>query len=358
MSMTPSRAAFGPDLRDALVAMVRRRVPPSEVDDIVQATLTEAIESPHAPADSEALRRWIFGVAKNKVVDYHRRAGRLKYDLPDLAGAPAPHAEADLLRWAERHLPPGEDAQKTLDWMLREGEGERLESIAASERLPAPRVRQRVSRLRRHFKTHWQREVAVLAALGVIVSAVVFFLRRPQSEPIAADSDGARDPLAAMWKEALARCEKDRPRVCLDRLDAARRLDPAGDAQPEVRRARAAAEEALAPAPTTLPPEEAPAPAPVGPETLEKKAPQRTSPSPKPTAAPTGTPRPPGVDSTMSPPKAPAPQKRGDTKTAPVGKPTYPTGDLGPAIPQMAGSPAPEPVPAPRPQTNGPVQTK
>ena len=149
--------------------MVRKRVPESEVEDIVQQALAEAIESPHAPADSESLRRWIFGVAKNKVVDYHRRAGRESFDLPDVEGTPAPHVEADLLRWAEKNLPEGAENKKTLDWMLREGEGEKLESIAASEKLPPPRVRQRVSRLRRHFKENWQREVAMLAALGVIV---------------------------------------------------------------------------------------------------------------------------------------------------------------------------------------------
>ena len=159
MSTATKPAPFGPDLRAALIAMVRKRVPDSEVEDIVQQALAEAIESPHAPQDSEALRRWIFGVAKNKVVDYHRRAGRESFDLPDVAGTPAPHTEADLLRWAERNLPDGDENQKTLDWMIREGEGEKLESIAASEKLPAPRVRQRVSRLRRHLNPSSKRSV-------------------------------------------------------------------------------------------------------------------------------------------------------------------------------------------------------
>ena len=122
-----------PDLRSALIAMVRKRVPESEVEDIVQQALAEAIESPHAPEDSESLRRWIFGVAKNKVVDYHRRAGRESFDLPDVEGTPAPHVEADLLRWAEKNLPEGAENKKTLDWMLREGE------TRSSSRSPRPR---------------------------------------------------------------------------------------------------------------------------------------------------------------------------------------------------------------------------
>jgi len=270
MTTAAKSAPFGPDLRSALVAMVRKRVPESEVEDIVQSALAEAIASPHAPADSESLRRWIFGVAKHKVVDYHRRAGRESFDLPDVEGTPAPHLEADLLRWAERNLPEGTENQKTLDWMLREGEGEKLESIAASEKLPPPRVRQRVSRLRRHFKENWQREVALLAALGVIISAVVLFvLKKEDPNPIITHE--VVDPRAEpMRRLALEKCAKNEWQPCVDGLDEARRLDPAGDKLPEVERARQAASSALqsppppvtpldtAPVPTTAPPTPAP----------------------------------------------------------------------------------------------------
>jgi DNA-directed RNA polymerase specialized sigma24 family protein len=249
MSSHPS-SAIGPDLRAALVAMVRKRVPESEVEDIVQATLADAIESPHAPADSESLRRWIFGVAKNKVVDYHRRAGRESFELPEVPGKPAPHAEADLLRWAEKHLPPGDENKTTLDWMLREGEGEKLESIAETEKLPAPRVRQRVSRLRRHLKSHWQKEVALLAALGVLVTILVLVLRDKEPEPIA-NEDLPR--AVEIRKQALEKCLAADWKDCLDKLDAAKALDPAGDTRPEVRQARDNAKKALSlpPAPTT-----------------------------------------------------------------------------------------------------------
>lgn len=254
-----SSSPIGPDLRAALVAMVRKRVPESDVEDIVQATLTEAVVSPHAPTESDALRRWLFGVAKNKVADFHRRRGRESFDLPEVAGAPAPHQEVDLLRWAERNLPPGEDAKKTLDWMLREGDGEKLESIAESEHVPAPRVRQRVSRLRRHLKSHWQREVALLAALGVLVSiAVVLWLREKEKpQPIANDPKIVPfDPRAEqLRKDGLDLCAKSQWRDCVEKLDDAKRLDPAGDTRPEVKRARDDAAKALepAPAPSAIP---------------------------------------------------------------------------------------------------------
>ena len=312
---TPERTAFSPDLRAALIAMIRKRVPESEVEDIVQATLTEAIESPHAPKDSESLRRWIFGVAKNKVVDFHRRRGRESFDLPEVAEDPAPHAEADLLRWAERNLPEGEDAQKTLGWMLREGDGEKLESIAASEKLPAPRVRQRVSRLRRHLKTSWAREVGLLAALGVVVAvALVFWFRK---EPIEKDNPVARGE--EIRRGALVKCDEQQWQACVEGLDDAKKLDPAGDGRPEVQKAREAAAKALAPAPVesnvTPPPSPLPSLLPMdtkgdikqGPTKLEGK-PQPTT-APVPTPVPTGssfpTPKAPSKDSTFTPPAKP-----------------------------------------------------
>ncbi|MBS2013505.1 MAG: sigma-70 family RNA polymerase sigma factor [Deltaproteobacteria bacterium] len=266
MSQSPAHVPFGSDLRAALVAMVKKRVPESEVEDIVQQALTEAIESPHAPKESEAFRRWIFGVAKHKVIDYHRRAGRETFDMPDVAGNAAPHVEADLLRWAERNIPEGTENQKTLDWMLREGEGEKLESIAASEKMPAPRVRQRVSRLRRHLKDNWQREVALLAALGVVIGVVVFLFVRSKDDPSINRDPNVADPrVFELRKNALDQCAKSQWKECVDGLDEAKRLDPAGDTAPAVQRAREDAKKALTPppapssnlepAPTTAPPE-------------------------------------------------------------------------------------------------------
>jgi DNA-directed RNA polymerase specialized sigma24 family protein len=331
MPLATKPAPFGPDLRTALIAMVRKRVPESEVEDIVQQALAEAIESPHAPEDSESLRRWIFGVAKHKVVDYHRRAGRESFELPDVEGTPAPHVEADLLRWAERNLPEGVENKKTLDWMLREGEGEKLESIAASEKLPPPRVRQRVSRLRRHFKENWQREVALLAALGVIVSVLVLIVTKTNGpEPITHD---VVDPRAEpMRRLALEKCASDDWTPCLEGLDEARRLDPAGDARPDVQSARRAAAKALS-APPPVPNDIAPTPAPSTPP----PSPSDISPSPQSSAPPPK----------IAPPK-PAPSVDA-TAPRPVPTPTLPNANQVPL--SKANAFPPDGKTAPKPQS-------
>jgi DNA-directed RNA polymerase specialized sigma24 family protein len=323
--MSSSLSTIGPDLRAALVAMVRKRVPESEVEDVVQSALAEAVESPHAPAEPEALRRWIFGVAKNKVVDYHRRAGRLSYELPDVEGKAAPHVEVDMLRWAEKNLPEGEDAQKTLDWMLREGEGEKLESIATSEKVPAPRVRQRVSRLRRHLKAHWQKEVALLAAVGVLVSAIAFFLlNKRKPEPIATDPTILPLP-DKMRKDALELCGRGAWQRCVDGLDEAKRLDPAGDTRPEIVKARDDAQRALTPPPP-------PAPTPTSSALPEQSKDSLSEPPAKAKVTPTPT-------ASGFPPPA---------KPKPIGKPQSTTPSApAPTIDPKSSTPAP-PAPLPK----------
>jgi DNA-directed RNA polymerase specialized sigma24 family protein len=345
MSSTPSRVAarrldlgLGPDLRAALVAMVRRRVPESEVEDIVQATLTDAFESAHAPEDPETFRRWIFGVAKNKVVDYHRRAGRETFEVPEVPERPAPHTEADLLRWAERHLPPGEENRTTLDWMLREGDGEKLEWIAESEKVPAPRVRQRVSRLRRHLKTHWQREVSLLAALGVLVTAALLFLRHREPEPIA-NEDVLRG--IELRNEGLEKCAAGDWKPCLEKLDAAKALDPAGDTQPAVQTARDNANKALTapPPPSAVPSVTAPPASPT--------ASNNTTPPPSPKDIPTETvakeqrtPRPMSTEFTPVPTSSSFPVDSG-SKLRPKTGPMKNIGPVGKPRPGLTKTKAP-----------------
>jgi DNA-directed RNA polymerase specialized sigma24 family protein len=143
-----------PDLVLALSQFVRARVPPDEVDDIVQATLVSALAAQHVPDLDDEVIRWVYRVCRHKVVDWFRRARReVPSDLagddehPSLAvGESEFQSAVDLLRWAHRELPEGEEHARTLEWMLREGEGEKLEAIAVDADVPAPRVRQRVSR--------------------------------------------------------------------------------------------------------------------------------------------------------------------------------------------------------------------
>ncbi|HEX3850670.1 MAG TPA: hypothetical protein VHW01_06860 [Polyangiaceae bacterium] len=73
---------------------------------------------------------------------------------------------------------PDPEALHTLEWMLREGDGEKLEQIARDANLPAPRVRQRVSRLRCFLREQWAAEL-MLGTLGLalLAAGTAFYYR-------------------------------------------------------------------------------------------------------------------------------------------------------------------------------------
>jgi DNA-directed RNA polymerase specialized sigma24 family protein len=262
-----------PALRQSLSAFVRARVPVNEVDDIVQSALAEALAAERAPDDDDEVVAWVHGIARHKVVDWFRRARRELPHDPQIAETvaaadSAPQSARDLLRWAAKELPNGDEHARTFEWMLREGAGEKLESIAADEDIPAPRVRQRVSRLRKHYRTRWAAALALLVAIAVVT---VFALRkRPKEEiaplpsPIVPSAPLAPLPpplqeatpeerAAELRRNALEKCDAGRWRECIDGLDDAWRIDPAGDSSPVVQARRRAAEGALAPAPSVKP---------------------------------------------------------------------------------------------------------
>jgi RNA polymerase sigma factor (sigma-70 family) len=169
-------------LRADVEAAVRRRIRGDAADDVVQATWTDVLQASQVPSDAEEFRRFVFGVARNKVVDHFRQRARelaSAEEVADSAEAGAPVSTRDLLRWAEGKLPDPE-SKDTLEWMLREGDGEKLEQIAREANLPAPRVRQRVSRLRRFLRRHWAAELLLGGAL--LLLGAYLFLRHREAE--------------------------------------------------------------------------------------------------------------------------------------------------------------------------------
>ncbi len=247
-----------PRLRRDVEAVVRRRVRGDDADDVVQAALADVLSAARVPDDAEEFRRFVFAVTRNKVFDHFRRRARevSEDEAHEPSAAEEPLSARDILRWAEGKLPDS-DAQHTLEWMLREGDGEKLEQIARDANVPAPRVRQRVSRLRRFLRERWAAEL-MLAGLGAALLAPVaaFYYHRwfpaeeaaehrPELRPEPPQTPEERGRLAR--RDALRRCDAAAPEQCLQWLDHARSLDPAGDSAAEVINARRAAAARLAP---------------------------------------------------------------------------------------------------------------
>jgi RNA polymerase sigma factor (sigma-70 family) len=314
--------------RQALVQMVKKRVPERDVEDVVQATLTDAVTAKEKPADPDQLRRWIWGIARHKVADFHRRSRREELDDRELGEIVEPEETNDMLRWAMKNLPDG--SEETLQWLLREAEGEKLEAIAESANLPPARVRKRVSRLRAHLREHWQREVLALAALGVTLGVILWLWKGRQDAPVIAPitPDEAPDLRRAreLRRDALENVcpSPSQSSECLRLLDEALRLDPAGDTAPGIASARARARTSPAPQPSSTGsalPELVPTSVPVPKDTAKMQGPSKP-------VAPKPMPR--GSSDTPNLIAPPAPVPTG--KNAPPAKKTElskPPGTLG-----------------------------
>jgi DNA-directed RNA polymerase specialized sigma24 family protein len=274
------RALGDPEVRRFLEDFVRRRAPASDVDDLVQTVLVDALASDKVPAEREELRKWLVGIARHKVADFHRKTTRERpTDPPEQEAPPAPIEAREMVQWAEEQAGSTREGAQTLGWMAREGEGEKLESIASEEKVPAARVRQRVSRMRRWMKERWAAELAAVALIAVLLVIAWRLLRdpkelpeaRPENPPVPTGEPVTPSPEERAEKlraDALEKCDHADWRGCLDGLDEAKAIDPVGDGAPSVQQARERAQNALdlenappiekGPAPTATPSNVAP----------------------------------------------------------------------------------------------------
>lgn len=84
------------DLRSIAQKMrpfVASRVPPGDVDDVLQEVLVKVHTHAEAPSDDEPFGRWLQRVTSNVIVDHHRRRGRRDRHHERFALEPHAHDE-------------------------------------------------------------------------------------------------------------------------------------------------------------------------------------------------------------------------------------------------------------------------
>jgi hypothetical protein len=198
-------------------------------------------------------------------------------EAPEISVEPPPYEARAMVRWAEGAAEGQYQSAETLGWMARESEGETLATIAATEGQPPDRIRQRVSRLRRALQRRWTRELA-LAAGAVLVVLLGWWWSTEPAKPRVIRDRWRISPAPALQQArqlrqgALDACAEQRWRRCLEGLDRADKLDPAGADQPAIRAARRRANEALT----------APSPEPTTSSTSAPSTEPTSSPAPKP----------------------------------------------------------------------------
>lgn len=158
------------------------------------------------PEDPVDLRKWVFGIARRKVADHIARLPRRHLPTRENDGIELPLGEVDaidLVRWARSEVGGNPEDVRTLGWMVREGLfGDKLASIAVETGLPAARVRQRVSRLRRTLRQRWAAQVG--GAIAVVVLAMAWW-----SSGLRSRSD-SRNPMTV----CCSRLRRTGPRAC------------------------------------------------------------------------------------------------------------------------------------------------
>src|SRR5262245_54187184 len=87
---------FPEALRQTITVMVRRRVPHPDSEDVVQAALADALAAENPPR-AEDIPRWVVGIARHKVADYHRAQRRVAAAPAEIATHPPSHETRDIL---------------------------------------------------------------------------------------------------------------------------------------------------------------------------------------------------------------------------------------------------------------------
>jgi len=147
-----------------LTSYVRRAVPPQEVEDVTQSVLCAALAAEAIPDTPEDMAPWVRGIARHKVADFHRAASReVAVEAVEPWTPPPPVEARSVLSWIARQVEGQPRNEESLDWLLREGAGERLDVVAKSVRQSPVNVRQRVCRLRSSLRKRWVSELAVAA---------------------------------------------------------------------------------------------------------------------------------------------------------------------------------------------------
>jgi len=281
---------------DLAAAAIRPVVPAREVEDLATDAVIRALKA-RPPCAEKALSSWLWVIARRVAARWlEKRARRAEYEgrMPvpkevtdDYTGHAVETHDAPVRSFFDPDL--GDEAEGLLEPYLeaivaphdrpildvireRARGGKTYADLAAERKMSVDQLDRKIRRFKTKYAPRVRRRRTILlllklgAAVVVAVAAVLYFLltRRPPisdealpdpaARPLPSASASTEAPLIAAQKLKDARdlraaaqteCRASRWAECLQRLDAAKTLDPAGDDAPEVQKARAQAEDEL-----------------------------------------------------------------------------------------------------------------
>lgn len=241
--------------------LARAGLDESDAKDMKQEISLALVMMADPPADDEGCAKAAHDITSKKVAGFRRKGYRRgKYDVGPTDQADA-HASDDA-----REQASGEHAQRlaTVREAIADGtitdrdakilalkhEGRTDAEVAEELGIARQTVSNRVATVRKVMRDKWSKRVAAGALALFAALVVVFVLKRRDEEarnrlppaPAPVPSAAPQIPVALQAAElrrgALEDCASARWARCSERLEAARKLDPAGEVQPMVRALR------------------------------------------------------------------------------------------------------------------------
>jgi DNA-directed RNA polymerase specialized sigma24 family protein len=259
-----------PRLEQALREWLQDRMPRADVPDAVQNVLEALLSYSTPPETLDGLIALGCRILRNDLTDYYRHrevvrgvvTGPLDDTHNETIGPPVPVDAFDRFdlgkraRLVDHFVARGKLTKDDVE-VLERAEEEGLPALAAEFGTTAQALRVRVHRKRTLLKEGWARYVAFgLSGLAVLLIALYGLLRRKEQiahddiKPEPTYAPTAPERAATLRLRARDECEDAQWKKCVDDLDGARDLDPAGDSAPAIQDLRQQANDALAPAPT------------------------------------------------------------------------------------------------------------
>ncbi len=229
-----------------------------------------------APASCEECVALVRKIAREMAIDTHRKARRRASVDVGLCEDPDERVHADgadatdvidarrQLAFLQSEVASGNITDRQVAILAKAVDEIAQTEIAAQMQLAHSTVRNELSAARRKARASWA-AFAALAAVGVF--AILLAQNEPpkvgSAPPYHPDESGTprvqttEEMLQIVRRKALDACDRQEWATCLENLDVARDVDPAGEKDEKIRRARAMATQHLAPAPasTSKPPQ-------------------------------------------------------------------------------------------------------
>jgi RNA polymerase sigma factor (sigma-70 family) len=227
------------------------------------------------PTDLEGCVKAAHAITRRQIADVRRQAFRRGEADAGLTEEADDHAQEDARELANGHhaqrlatvreaMTDGTLTERDAEMLSLKREGLTDAQIGEKLGVATQTVSNRIAMVRKTMRQKWQTRMAQLAALTLAVVIAVLawrkreevanFFHHPAPSPAPAPAPTRPEPepsipvavqAAELRRQAKAACDDRDLRKCSDRLDAAAKLDPAGETQPTVRELRHKVEDSI-----------------------------------------------------------------------------------------------------------------